>query len=50
MIDEIRNLSPQRVITPANNVFDKPGVNAKSENLIKELNKQQPTMSSKMGH
>jgi hypothetical protein len=31
MIDEIRNVSPQRVITPTNNVFDKPGVNAKSE-------------------
>ena len=30
MIDEIRNVSPQRVITPTNNVFDKPGENAKS--------------------
>jgi hypothetical protein len=30
MIDEIRNMSPQRVITPTNNVFDKPGENAKS--------------------
>ena len=30
MIDEIRNVSPQRVITPPNNVFDKPDENAKS--------------------
>jgi len=30
MIDEIRNVSPQRVITPPNNVFDKPGANVKS--------------------
>ena len=30
MIDEISNVSPQRVITPPNNVFDKPGENAKS--------------------
>ena len=30
MIDEIRNVSPQRVITPANNVFDKPGENTKT--------------------
>ena len=30
MIDEIRNVSPQRVITPPNNVFDKPGENVKS--------------------
>ena len=30
MIDEIRNVSPQRVITPTNNVFDKPGENAKT--------------------
>ena len=31
MIDEISNVSPQRVITPPNNVFDKPGENAKLE-------------------
>ena len=30
MIDEISNVSPQRMITPPNNVFDKPGENAKS--------------------
>ena len=30
MIDEISNVSPQQVITPPNNVFDKPGENAKS--------------------
>ena len=30
MIDEINNVSPQRMITPPNNVFDKPGENAKS--------------------
>ena len=30
MIDEISNVSPQRVITPPNNVFDKPDENAKS--------------------
>ena len=30
MIDEISNVSSQRVITPPNNVFDKPGENAKS--------------------
>ena len=30
MIDEISNVSPQRVITPTNNVFDKPGENAKT--------------------
>ena len=30
MIDEIKNVSPQRVITPTNNVFDKPGENTKT--------------------
>ena len=30
MIDEISSVSPQRMITPPNNVFDKPGENAKS--------------------
>jgi len=30
MIDEIRNVSPQRVITPPNYVFDNPGENVKS--------------------
>jgi hypothetical protein len=30
MIDEISNVSPQRVITPPNNVFDKPGENTKT--------------------
>ena len=30
MIDEIKNVSPQRVITPTNNVSDKPGENTKT--------------------
>jgi len=30
MIDEIRNVSPQRVITPPNNVFDNPIENNKT--------------------
>jgi len=30
MIDEISNVSPQRMITPTNNVFDNPGENAES--------------------
>ena len=30
MIGEISNVSQQQVITPPNNVFDKPGENAKS--------------------
>ena len=30
MIDEIRNVSQQQVITPTNNVFDKPGENTKA--------------------
>jgi hypothetical protein len=30
MIDEIRNVSPPRVITPTNYVFDKPGENTKT--------------------
>jgi hypothetical protein len=30
MIDEIRNVSPQRVITPTNYVIDKPGENTKT--------------------
>ena len=30
MIDEIKNVSLQRVITPTNNVFDKPGENTKT--------------------
>jgi hypothetical protein len=31
MIDEIRNVSPQRVITPTNSVFDKPDEDNKAE-------------------
>ena len=30
MIDEIRNVPPQRVITPTNYVIDKPGANTKT--------------------
>jgi hypothetical protein len=30
MIDEINNASPKQVIAPTNNVFDKPGENAKT--------------------
>jgi hypothetical protein len=32
MIGEISNVSQQQVIAPTNNVFDKPGENAKSGN------------------
>jgi len=36
MIGEISNVSQQQVIAPTNNVFDKPGENARQENLIKK--------------
>ena len=39
MIDEIRNVSPQQVITPTNIVFDKPGANTntrKSDQKVRE--------------